>query len=218
MVTAGHKLNIFLCHASVDKDRVRPLYRQLLNSGFAPWFDEVSLLPGQDWRQVIDQAIRGSDVVVVCLSNASIGKKGFVQTEIRVALDVADEQPEGKIFIIPTKLEECPAPARLSRLHYVELYKPEGFHNLLRALYSESNSRGLPIPSSAPLTETRLLYNVDFSHFKPYEVFKNKSYAYDSSSREWTIELRHIAREGTTFLRMPLGDFDARLEARLVSG
>jgi hypothetical protein len=72
----------------------------------------------------------------VCLSKASIGKTGYVQREIRMILDLADEQPEGKIFIIPARLEACEVPDRLSRWQWVALYRPDGYERLFAALAS----------------------------------------------------------------------------------
>ena len=37
-----------------------------------------------------------------------------IQKELRKALDVADEQPEGSIYLIPVRLELCEFPDRLS--------------------------------------------------------------------------------------------------------
>ena len=93
-------LSVFLCHASDDKSVVRELYEKLQRDGFDPWLDEENLFPGQDWKYEITRAVRDSDAVLVCLSKHSVSKTGYVQKEIKVALEVADEQPEGAIFII----------------------------------------------------------------------------------------------------------------------
>ncbi len=70
----------------------------------------------------------------MCLSKKSVTKSGFVQAEIKYALDVADEQPEGTIFIIPLRLEECTVPDRLSQWQWVDYYKENGRDQLQRAL------------------------------------------------------------------------------------
>jgi hypothetical protein len=127
-------LRVFLCHSSGDKPKVRDLYLRLRNDGLVPWLDEEELLPGFEWQVEIPKAVQNSDVVIVCLSNDSITKAGYVQKEIRQALDVADEQPEGTIFIIPVKLEECDVPKRLSRWQWVNLYSENGYQRLLRSL------------------------------------------------------------------------------------
>lgn len=133
-------LRIFLCHSSGDKPAVRNLYHRLSTDGFNPWLDEEDLLPGQDWQQEIPRAVRNSDIVIVCLSCSSIGKSGYVQKEIKYALDVADEQPEGTIFLIPLKLEECEIPERLRRWQWVNYFEEKGYDRLKRALISRAST------------------------------------------------------------------------------
>ena len=94
-------LRVFLCHSSGDKSAVRRLYQRLQSDGVDPWLDEEGIKAGQDWELEIRKAVRASDVVAVCLSGSSISKSGYVQREIKQALDIADEQPEGATFIIP---------------------------------------------------------------------------------------------------------------------
>jgi hypothetical protein len=136
-------LSVFLCHASGDKPAVRELYEALQSDGFDPWLDEENLLPGQDWNYEIMRAVRASDVVVVCLSEGSVSKAGYVQKEIKFALDVADEQPEGSIFIIPAKLEECDVPDRLSHWHWVDLEDANGYARLVAALNRRAEDLGI---------------------------------------------------------------------------
>jgi len=107
--------------------------------------DEIDLLPGQYWRLEIPKAVRQSDVVLICLSSSTISKRGYVQKEIKFALDAADEQPEGTIFIIPVKLEECTVPERLSDWQWVSLYDPKGFYKLVHSLQTRARDLGIPI-------------------------------------------------------------------------
>lgn len=132
--TSPTRLRVFLCHSSGDKPPVRDLYRKLSSDGFDPWLDEEKLLPGQNWDREIRLAVCKSDIVLACLSKESITKTGYIQKELKFALDVADEQPEGRIFIIPAKLEECGIPERLKGLHVVNLFDPNGYSRLVQAL------------------------------------------------------------------------------------
>jgi len=127
-------LRVFLCHSSGDKPAVRDLYRRLRDDGFEPWLDEEALLPGQDWKEEIPQAVRGSDVIIVCISRASVGKEGYLQKELRDALSVAEEKPEGTIFIIPVRLEEVEVPRRLSQWQWADLFQTGGYQRLVQAL------------------------------------------------------------------------------------
>jgi hypothetical protein len=125
---------VFLCHSSSDKPAVRALHAQLLRDDIAPWLDELDILPGQNWDSEIRKAIRKCHIVLVCLSRASINKVGYLQKEIRHVLDVADEQPEGTIFLVPVRLEECEVPDRLSRWQWVDLFEESGYGRLMLAL------------------------------------------------------------------------------------
>lgn len=137
---AASRLGIFLCHSSGDKPLARTLYKRLLADGFQPWLDEENLLPGHDWRHEIERAVRTSDIVIVCLSQSSITKEGFVQKEIKYALDVADEKPEGTIFIIPLRVELCDVPERLRRWQWVDYFEQDAHSRLLRALRVRANA------------------------------------------------------------------------------
>jgi len=139
-------MKVFLCHSSGDKDAVRALYKRLLADGLDPWLDEEDLLPGEEWEPAIEQAVRDAGVVLVCLSRKAGSKRGFVQKEIKFALDVADELPEGTTFIIPAKLEECDVPQRLSKWQWANLVADRGYEKLLRALRVAD---GLPAASAS---------------------------------------------------------------------
>lgn len=136
-------LRAFLCHSSNDKPQVRKLYRKLIGDNIDVWFDEEDLIPGQDWEYEISKAIDNSDAIIICLSKSSVSKEGFVQKEIRFALDKAEEKPEGTIFIIPALLEECEVPQRLSKRHWAKLYEEKGYRLLLKALNVRATNLGL---------------------------------------------------------------------------
>ncbi|HXF84844.1 MAG TPA: SUMF1/EgtB/PvdO family nonheme iron enzyme [Anaerolineales bacterium] len=133
MTEAKRPLKVFLCHAHADRDAVRTLYARLRREGVDVWLDKEKLLPGADWEYEIRKAVREADVVVVCLSK-QFNQAGFRQKEVRLALDTAMEKPEGEIFIIPARLEECDVPESLSRWHWVDLFESDGFQRLMLAL------------------------------------------------------------------------------------
>src|SRR6516162_6755945 len=147
-------LRVFLCHSSADKAAVRDLYSQLKRDGFAAWLDEQKLLPGQDWREEIPKAVRSSDAVLVCISRTSITKEGYLQKEIRNALEVAEEKPEGTIFIIPVRLDDVEVPNRLGRWHWANLFDSDGYERIIRALSIRARALGLitPLPDAGMST------------------------------------------------------------------
>jgi TIR domain-containing protein/Leucine Rich Repeat (LRR) protein len=140
---AKRKLKVFLCHSSNDKPQVRRLYKKLSNDNIDTWLDAENLLPGQEWEYEITKAVANSDAIIICLSNNSVTKEGFVQKEIRFALGKAEEKPEGTIFIIPALLEDCEVPQRLSKRHWVKLFEKNGYNLLLKALSVRVTNLGL---------------------------------------------------------------------------
>jgi hypothetical protein len=138
-------LQVFLCHSSGDKPHVRTLYQRLVMDGVDPWLDEQKLIPGQLWREEIKRAVRSADVVIVCLSSESVNKEGFVQREIKYALDTAEEKPPGTIFIIPVRLEECKVPEQLAEFQWVNLFEENGYDQMFHALRIRAQSLGLTL-------------------------------------------------------------------------
>jgi hypothetical protein len=127
-------LKVFLCHASADKPKARELYRYLRRRGIKPWFDEVDLVGGQDWQVEIPKALSTSDAIIICLTKNSVDKEGYIQKEIKFALDKALGMPEGRIFLIPVRFEECDVPFSLSRYQWVDLFDEAGYARMMRAL------------------------------------------------------------------------------------
>jgi TIR domain/Sulfatase-modifying factor enzyme 1 len=134
-------IQIFLCHASEDKAAVEAIYERLKALGYQPWLDKKDLLPGQRWRSEIPKAIRAADYILICLSKTSVAKRGYVQDEFKLALEVLRQIPDGTIYAIPVRLNECAIPEQFSDLHWCNLFEADGFEYLLRALQA-----GRPFP------------------------------------------------------------------------
>src|SRR5262245_1716713 len=138
---------IFLCHASEDKAQVREVYHRLRAiDGFEPWLDEEDLLPGQDWTWEIPRALQTSDFILVFFSRLSVAKRGYVQREMKLALDALQELPEGTIHTIPVRLDDCKLPESFQHYHYANLFEPNGFDRIVRAIHVELAKR----PGTAP--------------------------------------------------------------------
>ncbi len=159
-MTTNRPLRVFLCHVSSlegssnDKPAVRELYQKLrAEPWIEPWLDEEDIFPGMDWNMEIEKNIEETDVIIVCLSNNSITKEGYVQKEIKTALDFSDYKPEGTVFIIPVRLEECKPPTRLSKWHYADYFEGQrdlGLQRLLKSLKIRAESLEIT-EVSAPL-------------------------------------------------------------------
>lgn len=136
----ARRLRVFLCYASEDGSRVRVLARRLRDDNIDVWLDDSRLLPGTHWTLEIGKALRSSDAVVLCLSPASVRKRGFVQKEVRLALSVADEEPEGELFLFPVRLSPCEVPDSLRHLQRLDLRRRGGYARLMAGLAARAAS------------------------------------------------------------------------------
>ncbi len=177
MPTTDRKLRVFLCHSSQDKPIVRELYQRLNAEGWIdPWLDEEKLLPGMNWDMEIEKAVEVADAVIVCLSNNSVTKEGYVQKELRTIIEKEWEKPEDIIFIIPLRLDDCPYPRRLKDFHYQDYFK--NIDQAYKRLYASLEKR-------AETVEIDVLETKDYLRVQEQERVR----------REWEDKIRKEAEE-----------------------
>lgn len=130
--TNEKKLLVFISHASEDNSAAKRLTKRLKDDGFAPWLDLERLLPGQDWNLEIEKAMRESEVILLCFSKESVAKESYIQKEYKRAMRIQEEKPEGTIFVIPVRLDECELPFYMREIQWVNY--PEDYDRLVAAL------------------------------------------------------------------------------------
>jgi hypothetical protein len=89
---------IFISYSRVNRDFAADLRTRLEAEGYKVWRDIDDIENGEKFWQSIQEAIRGSDTVIMCLSQEALGSE-FVNKErqlarengIRVMLVVADD-------------------------------------------------------------------------------------------------------------------------------
>ena len=125
---------VFLSYARPDAEKVESLYQKLSNARFKPWMDKKDILPGEIWQFCIRKAIRHSDFFLVCLTANSIDKRGWIQREIKQALDIWQEKLDSDIYLIPARLEDCEVPGSLRDFQWVNLFEEDGWTQLVKAI------------------------------------------------------------------------------------
>lgn len=108
--------HIFISYAHDDADFVRILQQELEKMGFEVWVDVERLSGGEDWRQSIDNAIRGAFVLIVVMSPAADGSK-YVTYEWACAFGMGKP-------IIPILLKKIELHPRLQVLQYLNFIDP----------------------------------------------------------------------------------------------
>jgi len=154
---------LFISYAHQDLGTAKRIYRDLSNVGHKPWLDKYDLKPGEDWKAGIAREISRCHFFLALLTRHSLTKRGYVQMELRTALETLQLYPSPKRYLIPIRLEECyPADDRLAALHWVDLFPSydEGYVKLVRYLGRRSRPRptfrsyaehGIAIPSGIHL-------------------------------------------------------------------
>jgi len=146
MTETKRPLKVFLYYAPGDRDPVRDLYLRLINDGVDAWLVKDKLLPGQDWKHEIYEAVRAADAVIVCLSGR-FAQGDFTQREIRLAFNSTVEQLQGEVFIVPVRLEPY---GRLESQHenqWVDLFEETGHETLMQTLQARAEAVGASIQS-----------------------------------------------------------------------
>jgi hypothetical protein len=133
---------VFISYARQDSDSAFRLYEDLKSgTDLKPWLDKKDLLPGKNWSLEIRKAIKNSRYFIALFSSTSVQKRGYVQKEFRKAIDTFDEFPEGEIFAIPVRLDDCEIPyERFRETERVDLFPDwnEGLKRLIRTFQIQS--------------------------------------------------------------------------------
>ncbi len=111
---------IFISYAREDLKAARKIYWKLRHRGHEPWMDDYSLTKGVDWQEEVSKAISTSEFFVAVLSKASVSKTGFVQVEVHKASEEQLKRPEGVVYFIPFKIDDCEVPKKLNKLNYID--------------------------------------------------------------------------------------------------
>jgi hypothetical protein len=132
-------------------------------------------------------------------------------------LDVADEQPEGAIFLIPLRLEECQVPDRLSQWQWVNYFDERGYERLLQALRKRAEDveasigevlakggmqqTGAISASSDLYQPTNLIVNPGFEDGFTGWAEDPAQFQFGGESKEETVEVHSGHRSRKLFLR-----------------
>lgn len=145
---------LFLCYARDDLAHVKGLYERLTKCGLRPWMDTKNIYGGEDWQRSIWRAIREAHYFLFCVSHNSTGKRGFLQREIKQALEIWEEKLEDDIYLIPLRLEDCLVPPSVARFQRIDLFAADGFDRLLSAVETGIGRRGITTTGPPSNTQT----------------------------------------------------------------
>lgn len=127
-------VQIFLCHASEDKDIVDELARYLDASGIDIWYDKREIKAGDSIVEKVGQGLLGATHVAVILSTASVNKP-WVARELNSSL--MRQLAREAVKVVPVVIEPCSIPPLLADIRYADCTtnRHAGFEDLIRSLH-----------------------------------------------------------------------------------
>jgi hypothetical protein len=153
------KPTAFISYAREDYDTALELFEYLESIGVEPWMDKKRLIGGEDWDRAINRAVRECDFFLFCASPQSVNKRGAVQREIKLALDLWREKLEDDIYFIPVRLKQCDLPKSISRFQWIDYFEEDARTRIQHSI-ATGTQRHQTEPTVLPLEiHTRTLRN-----------------------------------------------------------
>lgn len=106
-MTKRDEVRVFISYGRENASAAMSIFTELKKEGHQPWLDTECLVAGQKWKPAILQAIKNSNFFLLLISSSSVTRRGFINREIKEALEILAEFPEDKPFIIPVRLDNC---------------------------------------------------------------------------------------------------------------
>ena len=114
---------VFISYAREDGESAERLYKDLQNRRLEPWLDKEAILPGYNWKYSIHQAIKKSRFFIPLISSTTAKKIGYIQDELKYAIEASKQFPEKEVFMIPARLDNCEMPYEiLEEIQSVDLF------------------------------------------------------------------------------------------------
>jgi formylglycine-generating enzyme required for sulfatase activity len=140
--------DIFISYSSEDRGKAKDIAEALKQQGFSVWWDR-SILPGETFDTVIEDALDAAKCVIVLWSRTSVSSK-WVKTEA--------SEGDKRGIIIPVLIDDVKIPLAFRRIQAADLKDwvgklPHlGFDNLLKAV---TGILGRPVQPGQKTEEVR---------------------------------------------------------------
>lgn len=120
-------MHVMISYKSEDRMMVFMLVGALQGRGVKVWYDQGGIAPGDNWQQIIDQALNDSEIALICIGR--LGVAGWQEDEMQIILSYRKKGKIKKVIpvILPGTPDDLQIPAFLEPLHQVNFR--EGLSN-----------------------------------------------------------------------------------------
>ena len=115
----AQNLRIFISYASVVRDWVAVLARNLEQAGFTVFFDQGAILPGQPWWTRLQQGVSQADKLVLVVTPEAMASPWVGQEVASFSAQCAEKVRAGAL--VPVLLAHAPLPPFVEGSQFVDL-------------------------------------------------------------------------------------------------
>lgn len=142
--------HIFISYAQADEARAEEIRARLSAEGLKTLTIGREPLPDDGLEQDARDAIRDSDIFILCLSKNAVGLRGTLQQRLSRELNYLWRGTNGHAFLIPVRLEECAVPESLRAFEYIDLFAEGAWTTLFSEIEAAAARRArLRAPEAA---------------------------------------------------------------------
>jgi hypothetical protein len=119
----GLAMNIFLAHASEDKETAESIAYSLRSRRHKVFLDQDDLPPGASYDQQIERAVKNSDIFIFLISPTSVAEGRYTLSELTFA---RQQWPDPNGHVLPVMTRKTPAKDIPPYLKAVTILEPRG--------------------------------------------------------------------------------------------
>jgi hypothetical protein len=165
---------LFISYATPDRERVLPIVDYLISQGYDAWIDVRKLKAGQDWDREIKRALDKATIITLFVSTNSTVRRGYIQREIKIALDKYEEKIVGDIYLIPVLLDAgADLPEQIKTIQCVKAWEDDPRVTIVDAVAHQLSTIGAQVEAiqeSSKVRWTRSAYKESWDGLPGYEI------------------------------------------------
>jgi hypothetical protein len=134
----------FISYVRENRATVDRLAKDLRSFGIKVWVDRNDIIPGQWWKDAINEAIQNGAFFIACFSKElNERQETYMHGELRLAVDKLRNIPKNRIWFIPVLLNDTEIPSHsisdheaLKDINAVKIFEDwsSGITKILRAM------------------------------------------------------------------------------------
>jgi TIR domain/Fibrobacter succinogenes major domain (Fib_succ_major) len=124
---------IWVSCATADKARAEEICKKLGVVGLDIEIDGIL----NDDEKAIENGIASARFFMIFFSNRSATESEALDKYLDIALRSAENISKDRVFIIPVRLEKCDIPKSVDHLQLIDLFKEEGFDQIVETIRGE---------------------------------------------------------------------------------